>query len=197
MPARDIVTHGYGFSGVAFVPTHGFTPGVDATLCLTADTRIRFRYGTGRHWGTGWKYGGGVVADPGVPCGDPCHDVRFQLEHEDIKLVAPTILWEEGTLFFFDAAGNLSARHGGYPNEVFYLQAPNGTPYQVTLNGETGDLTYIENISGPFGKTILDSNGLLWRFTIDNNEIIHLVSDQASVADAVVMPAFTTDPICG
>jgi hypothetical protein len=196
MPARDIITHGFGFGGAAFIPTHGFTPGVDATLCLTVDTRIRFRYGTGRHWGTGWKYGAGDVADPGVPCGDPCHDVRFALEHEDTKLTAPTVLWEEGTLFFFNAAGELSIRHGGYPNEIFYLQAPNGTPYQVTVDGDTGDMTYIENITGPFGKTILDDRGTLWRFTIDNDEIIHLVTDQATIADSIVVPTFTVDPIC-
>lgn len=257
-------------------------PAVD---CLVVDRSIRFKYGTGRHWGTEWKWGGGTVSDPYLPtCGDPCTVPRFQLEtypmagasiehtsqlmwidsgdalrirrslilpDEVYWLQQPGGQWWEITItastgmmqrspvalpggmdgmsvddpgvglwvFGVDASGalfrrregqiiyvlgdltllrlyqgNLVGQYGAYPDEVFYLVAPNGTPYQVTFDGLTGDLTYIDNVSGsPVGKTLLDEAGVMWRFMIDNNAIVSLVSEDTTSEDGAIVPTFTEE----
>ncbi|NGZ98029.1 MAG: hypothetical protein CV089_18210 [Nitrospira sp. WS110] len=138
--------------------------------CLPVDVSIRFRYGTGRHWGTGWKYGFGDVVDPYLPtCADPCFVPRFSINDASGYVVqfAGEAVAVGSFLLWIDSANVLRVR-SGERDEQYYLQDSLGQWWLVLVSASTGSITRTP-VSGPggaAGMSVMDANGNVWVFSI-------------------------------
>jgi len=154
---------------------------------------IRFKWGVGTKWGVGWKYGYGI-ADPGFTCGTV---QRYQIEEGAV------VAFVQGGpgLISIDNRGDLTVLYdvgGSLSNQVFYLQAPNGTWWQVTANGTTGALTWTDGIQGaPVGLQVPSPDGRLWNFSMSNGgDLSWSDGDAVYTIESSAMPTYTDDPKC-
>lgn len=99
----------------------------------------RNRYGTKKKYRTCIKYGDGF-SDPWFPIGEV--DPRYQ--YEDGTSVLDR---NDDTLLSIDNRNILSVDFGSVLNEVFYLQSPNGSIWEVTIHGDTGAINVLGGTS--------------------------------------------------
>jgi len=93
-----------------------------------------------------------------------------------------TVQWfssGDAVLYYMDNTGLLTTRYnvdGSVPDEVFSLQAPAGTWYDIRVDGTNGNIL-VTPASGPgavVGKTLPSPDGRLWTFTVDNSGTLHI-----------------------
>jgi hypothetical protein len=81
-------------------------------------------------------------------------------------------------LYSVSDAGVLSIAYDDLPDEVVYLQSPNGQWWVVVANGETGIQTVstIDTPGDEVGLTLTSPGLIQWVWSIDNNGILSLTS---------------------
>ena len=138
--------------------------------------QIMYRWGVNTHWGTGWRWGFGVT-DPYVPKGDPSTTARFTIDAYDD--LAPTYTIPGSQIYAVDNAGTVTRAFdagGSIPDEIFYLQSPNGQWWSITANGRTGAQTTatVSGESQPIGLVLPAPDGRVWYYLIQNDGTLFL-----------------------
>lgn len=130
----------------------------------------RNRFGTNIKFGTCLKFGDGF-SDPWYPIGNT--DPRYEYEEG-----TAVIDRDDATLLSIDNRDELSIDYGGVPDEVFYLESPNGTIFKVTIYGANGHIdveggTAEDFAEGPNLQIALLEADMLWEpgLPLDSTEI--------------------------